>query len=368
MGARAQQVTAEEAELREGFAAFIAASSRLEESYAQLRARAAAVDLELAATNRRLEQALAEREAIFGALPLGLVAERAGLVTFCNQEGRRLCELAGASGVELTRASDGELALGPATVRVRAIDLPDGRLLLLEDRSRVVELETEVRRLDRLAGLSELALGVAHEIKNPLNGAMGFAALLERNPEPEACRRYAGRIVEGLRQVDGIVKALLGFARPGGRRGPDLPVAVIAAEAARSAGLSQARLQVHGDPSLRGQGDALVRVLAVLFRNSLEAGGEQVNVRVHGAQADGFLDLTVEDDGPGVPRELGQRVFEPFVSGKERGTGLGLPLAARVLAFLDGGLSLLNPGEPGARFRVRLPAAPARVRAAGAVA
>jgi signal transduction histidine kinase len=360
-------VTAAEAELREGFAAFIAASARLEESYAQLRLRAAAVDLELAATNRRLEQALAEREAIFGALPLGIVAERQGAITFCNQEGRRLCDLAAAASVDLVHTRGGELALGSATVRTRAIDLPDGRLLLLEDRSRMVALETEVRRLDRLAGLSELALGVAHEIKNPLNGVMGFAAMLERNPEPDACRRYAGRIVEGLRQVDGIVKALLGFARPGGRRGPALPVSVLAAEAARSAGLDARHLELSGDASLRGQGDALVRVLAVLFRNSLEAGGQRV--RVHCAAVSACLELIVEDDGPGVPRELGQRVFEPFVSGKERGTGLGLPLAARVLAFLDGGLTLLNPGEPGARFRVRVPlAGEGAAQAGGAVA
>lgn len=350
-------MNAAEAELCSGFAAFIAASRRLEESYAELRQRAAAVDLELAATNRRLELALQEREAIFGALPLGLLAERGGAITFCNQEGRRLCELAQGCGVDLLQAADGEVTLAGACVQVRVVDLPDGRLLLLEDRSRVVALETEVRRLDRLAGLSELALGVAHEIKNPLNGAMGFAALLERNPDAESCRRHATRIVEGLRQVDGIVKALLGFARPGGRRGPDLPVSVLAAEAAKAAGLSAGRLQLHGDPSLRGQGDALVRVLAVLFRNSLEAGGADVSVQVDCALSDGCLELTVQDDGPGVPQELGQRVFEPFVSGKERGTGLGLPLAARVLSFLDGGLDLLNPGERGARFRVRVPAA-----------
>jgi signal transduction histidine kinase len=56
-----------------------------------------------------------------------------------------------------------------------------------------------------------------------------------------------------------------------------------------------------------------------------------------------------------VPRELAARVFEPFVSSKQRGTGLGLPLAVRVLSFLGGDLTLQNPGERGARFRVRLP-------------
>jgi two-component system, NtrC family, sensor histidine kinase HydH len=69
----------------------------------------------------------------------------------------------------------------------------------------------------------------------------------------------------------------------------------------------------------------------------------------------GRVEILVRDDGPGVPANVGARVFEPFVSTKERGTGLGLPLCVRVLAFLGGDLELLNPGEPGACFRVRLP-------------
>jgi signal transduction histidine kinase len=362
-------VTLGEAELREGFAAFIAASRRLEQSYAALQARAQAVDLELAETNRRLEEALREREAIFRALPLGLVALRSdGAVTFRNREGERLDGLARTCGVDLLSDGESERVLGDAVVRVRRVDLPDGRLLLLEDRSRMAELEREVHRLDKLAGLSELALGVAHEIKNPLNGVMGFAALLERSPDPDTCRRHAGRIVQGLRQVDGIVQALLGFARPEGRRGPALPVGLLASEAARAVDLPATQLEVSGDAALRGQGDVLLRVLSVLFRNSLEAGGPGVTVRVQASASGGRLRLVIADDGPGVPAGLGDRVFAPFVSTKERGTGLGLPLAARLLSFLGGDLALLNPGEPGARFQVRLPLHHGAARTAAAEA
>ena len=63
----------------------------------------------------------------------------------------------------------------------------------------------------------------------------------------------------------------------------------------------------------------------------------------------------MQDDGPGVAAEVAQNVFEPFVSTKQRGTGLGLALSTRVLSFLGGGLELLNPGQPGACFRVRMP-------------
>jgi signal transduction histidine kinase len=358
------EVTLADGDLRAGFAAFIAASRRLEESYVALQARAAAVDVQLQETNRRLQRALQEREAIFAALPLGLVAVRDdGAVTFCNGEGERLCAEARATGRDLVTAAAGEVEIGDGAVRIRRADLPDGELVLLEDRSRIHELERQVHRLDKLAGLSELALGVAHEIKNPLNGVMGFAALLQRQSDPEACRRYAQKIVQGLEQVDDIVKSMLAFAQRERSGGSAVPIGAVVADAAASAGLPQGRLVLSGDGALRADGQALLRVLANLFRNAREAGGADVAVRVHAAATGGRLEVDVTDDGPGVPAELGDKVFEPFVSSKERGSGLGLALSARVLAYLGGDLTLLNPGERGARFRVRLPLA-----AAGATA
>lgn len=358
MAAETAAVTLSEAELRASFDAFVQASARLERGYRELKARAAAVDLQLRDTNARLQAALTEREAIVAALPIGLLAVREDGITCYNAEAERLQALAQQHGVDLA-AADGDRELGGASVRVRRVDLPDGRLLLVEDRTQLSHLEREVHRLDRLAGLSELALGVAHEIKNPLNGVMGFAGLLQRQSGDAAVQRFAGRIVQGLRQVDEIVKGMLSFARPQrqGRRGAS--VAAIVAEAAAAAGLPAARIELTGEPALRGDGEALVRVLANLFRNSREAGGEQVQVRVHAKADGGQLLLEVADDGPGVSGELGQRVLEPFVSSKERGSGLGLALAARVLSFLGGELRLLNPGQPGARFAVRAPLLPA---------
>ena len=359
MAAADAEVNLTAGELRHGFDAFIAASKRLEQGYAELKARAAAVDLELQETNRRLQVALAERDAVLAALPMGVVARRRdGSITFANQEGARLEQLASSHGVSLASAPVGEHAVGEGAVRIAKAALPDGELLLLEDRSRWHELEREVRRLDRLAGFSELALGIAHEIKNPLNGAMGFAALLERAPESASAGRYARSVREGLQRVDEIVRSLLAFSRPDQRRVQAARVATIVEEAATAAGLPQGRVVIENGQDLRAEADALLRVLAVLFRNAREAAGESVRVRIQTQVVGNWLELIVEDDGPGVAAELGDRVFEPFVSSKPRGTGLGLPLAARVLGFLGGEVNLLNPGQAGAKFRIRMPMLP----------
>lgn len=347
-------MTVEQERLQQGFEQFIAAARELERSYVELKQRTAAVDLELQATNRALQATLREREAIFAALPIGLVAVRSSGVSCCNREGERILEAACDAGVDLAHRLPGECAFGDMLVRLRRVELPDGELVLLEDRSRVQALEREVHRLDRLAGLSELALGIAHEIKNPLNGVMGFAALLERGNDAETMRRHAGKVVQGVRQVDEIVRSLLGFSRPDRGRARLAGVATVVAEAAAAAGVPAGRLQLRGDGDVAVDADALVRVLGNLFRNAVEASPD-ATLQVDVAVGNGRLELVVQDDGPGIAADLGGRAFEPFVSTKERGTGLGLPLSVRVLSFLGGDLELLNPGQPGARFRVRLP-------------
>ncbi|MCR9244988.1 MAG: ATP-binding protein [bacterium] len=340
-------MTVGEIELQQGFEQFVAAATELERGYRELKARVAAFD--------------EERESIFAALPIGLIAVRGETRTICNREGERLCALASEHGIELSHQRDGEVPIGggpvgKGLVRVRRVALPEGELVMLEDRSHVQELEREVGRLDRLAGLSELALGIAHEIKNPLNGVLGFADLIERTDDPETTKRYAGKVVAGVRQVDAIVKSLLGFARPERDRARLSTVRAIAAEAIAAAGIAAAAVTIEGDLDTRADAEALVRVLANLLRNSAESRAD-VSVAITVTQRAGWLEITVADDGPGVSAELGERALEPLVSTKASGTGLGLSLSTRVLAFLGGDLRLLNPGVPGARFLVRVPLA-----------
>jgi signal transduction histidine kinase len=348
-------VSSDDRLLHEGFAHFVAAARDLERAYGELKARFDAVDTELRATNLALQQALLEREAMFAAMPIGLVVAKAcGTVAPCNAEATRLLAAAATAGFDLARHADGEAMFAGMAIRVRRVPLADGQMVLLEDRSQVQALEREVHRLDRLAGLSELALGIAHEIKNPLNGVQGFAALLERADEPARMRRFAGKVVAGVRQIDDIVKALLGFARPERQRGRAASVADVVADAAAASGLPAVRVRVTGAADVRVDAEALARVLTNLFRNAMEA-APAVRLDVSVVVRCDRAEILVRDDGPGVAKELGARLFEPFVSSKERGTGLGLALCVRVLAFLGGDLELLNPGEPGACFRVRMP-------------
>lgn len=347
-------------ELPRALAVFAAAAERLETSYAELQARAAAIDLELRGTNAALAAALQERERLLAALPLGALALAPdGRVVWTNAAAERL--LCGTAPAAVLAWEEGERDVGGRRIQVRRAAMAGGGVLvLLEDRTDVVRLEREVGRLDRLAGLSELALGIAHEIKNPLNGVAGFAALLQRASDPAVMQRFAGKVVDGVTQVDRIVRELLAFARPGAASSRPMALRTVLDEAAAAAGLPRGRVRLRGTGSVQVEGAALVRVLTNLLRNAAEAASESVHVDIEARWLDGrMLELVVADDGPGVPAELAPRLFQPFVSSKTRGHGLGLALSARVLTFLGGSLALLNPGQPGARFRVVLPAAAA---------
>lgn len=360
---------ASEDELRAGFREFIAAAARMEESHARLAARAERIDRELAASNARLESALAERESLLSALPVGvLVVDPDGVRRPANATAERLVGTIDDDDAERLLGEHGmrEVLCADRPLRVQESGLPDGsRLLVVEDRSQVNELEREVRRLDRLAGLSELALGIAHEIKNPLHGVMGFADLMTNAGDDTAkVQRYAGRIREGLVRVDAIVRALLAFAKPGSSEAEPLPFRDAVVQARSQAGLpaesEHFTLATTDDPSadtLVSSGP-VVRVLANLFRNAAEAAAPErvsLTVSVRRTADERALEVVVTDDGPGVPEDLAPRIFEPFVSSKTTGHGLGLPLASRVLAYIGGSLRLANPGESGARFEMSIP-------------
>jgi len=235
--------------------------------------------------------------------------------------------------------------------------------------------ESYARLLDRvekretLAILGERAATLAHEVRNPLHAIEGFAGLLLRAlPEGatgDRTRGYAQSLVRGARELSAIVTGLLDLAKPDRTRREVRDVAAIARRAVELAtsGLDaeQARalrVSVEAGPRHDAPVDEALLLAAIrnLVSNAIEAmpGGGSVRVRV--AAERGELVVRVSDDGPGVPRELRERIFAPFETTKARGTGLGLAVVARVAAS-HGGRVALEPSKRGAVFAIRIPLA-----------
>ncbi len=251
---------------------------------------------------------------------------------------------------------------------------PRGVVLVLRDLSRVRDLEEQVRRADRLAGLGVLAAGVAHEVRNPLVGIRAAAQLLEKEQSfPSGLREFTAMIIRQVDRLNRIVDDLLAFAGARQLRCEPCNVNQILEEALRleETMLQTGRIAVvrRYDPEVpvvAGDPDRLLQVFLNLVRNGAEAmaetGGE-LTVRTRfervspqvGGQAAAVLE--VADRGPGIASEAERQIFNPFFTTKASGTGLGLPISVRIVEEHGGTIEVQSRSEGGTMFRVLLPLA-----------
>lgn len=213
------------------------------------------------------------------------------------------------------------------------------------------EMRDALLRRDR--ELQMMLGGIAHEVRNPLGGMELFAGLLREDlaEQPEQLALLA-RIEGELGNLKRVVEEFLAYARRAPVEKDAVSLAEILFEVAMLAGIDAAC--DPQDAVVAADRDQLRRLLLNLLRNARQAGATRVDVRVEGDA------VVIRDDGPGIPAETADRIFDAFFTTREKGTGLGLALCRRIALAHGGALALENPGEAGARFRLVLPARPAR--------
>jgi PAS domain S-box-containing protein len=234
------------------------------------------------------------------------------------------------------------------------------------------ELARQRERLhqsEKMTALGSLLAGVAHELNNPLAVVVAQTTMLEAMAKDDATRERAARIHAAAARCGRIVKTFLAMVR---QQAPvRVPVAVntalegaleLAGYGLRSAGIAVERdlhaalPRIHADPDQLGQ---VAVNLVVNAQAVLADRGEPRRLRLHSwPEGDGGVGFAVEDNGPGVPDDLRERIFEPYVTTKPlgAGTGLGLAVCRNILAAHGGMIALEEGTLGGARFVVRLPA------------
>ncbi len=226
----------------------------------------------------------------------------------------------------------------------------------------------ELRRAERLAAVGRISAQITHEIRNPLN-AIGLNAelLAEELGETAEPPREAIELVQAIsREVDrlnGVAEEYLRFARPPRPQvarhdvdeilsglldflGPEM----------EAAGVSVRRDLPGGLPAVRGDEGALRAVFLNLLRNAREAMPRGGTIGVRTREAEGTVEVEVADTGGGIPPGDLTRIFEPFYSTKERGTGLGLAFTQQVVREHGGSIRCESGVGKGTTFTVRLPA------------
>lgn len=259
---------------------------------------------------------------------------------------------------------------GALTFETRALlELLAGQVAIAIEDSRLVEenvrLERRIAQSERLAALGRMAATVAHEVKNPLSAIKSIAQVMR---EDEYLRREYARdlelIVGETDRLSSSVTQMLSFARTPPPAGSPLPaddllqtVAQLSQRDAAARGVS-IKLEVESaSVELDGARAAALRDAASnLILNALQASRPGGRVRVEARVESEKLSVCVTDEGPGVPTEQRERIWEPFFTTKQRGTGLGLAIVRKRIEEAGGEVRLApqRPGE-GARFELTIP-------------
>ncbi len=255
---------------------------------------------------------------------------------------------------------------------------PEGAAVFFKDLTLVEQQEERERLRDRLAALGEMAAAIAHEVKNPLAGIEVMAGLLRRriSDVPDA-QALLNDIIGEAKKANSIVIEVLDFVRPIRLQVERTSIAQVLHDAVtmgeRKVDRGDVNITMNVEeqlPLIQADHQQLCQLFSNLVINALEALGGKGTIEITAAQGveyqepfampgrrDPAATLVVDlvDDGPGVPPEIAERVFNPFFTTKPQGSGLGLAIVRKIVDAHDGHIDLATATGQGTRFRVTLP-------------
>jgi len=359
-----------------------------------------------AQASERADSAVKFSERIVASVPSGLIAfDSSGRSMVINAPGRALLEFDGkalgqpvesllrnipqlAQMVEeclrtgkLYRREIIQIVASNGTTRrlggtIAPIDLsPDrgarGALCLLTDITEVTELREQVALKRNLESLGEMSAGLAHEFKNAIATLHGYVQLLQTLELDERGQTAASSLLNEVRNLSEMVNAFLNFARPQPLQMEDVSLADLIQECVVELKTVYDERRVElivmeetaSLPEVRADERMLRQAILNLLRNAAEAVPEEKTERKVKLRGVRELDreghdwslIEIEDSGEGIPRSDLQRIFIPFFTTKEKGHGIGLALAHRVITEHGGTLNASNNPRSGATFTMRLP-------------
>ncbi len=234
-----------------------------------------------------------------------------------------------------------------------------------EERRQNEKLQSDMAESRRLAALGQMAAGIAHEIRTPLGSIQGAAEILERDIPPDHPRRRFWIILQHeANRVNSVVKDFLDLGRPLNVQPHQLSLSPTVNECVGALqGLAGERgVSIIVGPGISGELFAdpqrFYQALTNLLRNAIQASSPEAMIRVGAQAGGGGIVITVDDEGPGLPDGEAERIFEPFYSRRQDGTGLGLALVRQILQAHGGWVKAEDLPGAGARFTMYFPNKP----------
>ena len=225
---------------------------------------------------------------------------------------------------------------------------------------RNMRLEEQLAEQERMAVLGRMSAVLAHEIRNPLASIKGFAQIYSEEGGDTELESDMKIIVDETERLEHLTTNLLIYAKPVQVVKNEFELSDYCRDLERylktdSEGVS---MEINCQAGVVMQDrDKLTHVIRNLVQNAVhattEAGGEKVVLEI--GRADGIVEIAVKDNGPGVPDDVRDKLFEPFFTTRTRGTGLGLAIVKRIVTLMEGEIEILDNPEGGAIFHVSIP-------------
>jgi PAS domain S-box-containing protein len=371
--------------LARAFDSFTATTRKMEEAYARLQERFDELDRELAGKNAALTLTTDYLSNLLESMSDGVIAiDTDGHITRFNRaasailgyragdvRGRSFSDIFGRNFTAPRAAGDMKLrAESGRQVPLNERDSPItdenneriGSVKTFQDLSEIIALREQLRQVDRLAAIGEMAATVAHEIRNPLGGIRGFAAFLAQDiPESDAKRRLVDKIMEGAQSLEKVVNELLEYTRPVELKlGP-----------AGCAGILRAAIAFmnHDNPgiTIRDESDPAARILCdadrlrQVFLNVLLNAAQSITgkgeITITTSTSENTVTVAIRDTGCGMTPEQQAQIFSPFFTTREKGTGLGMAVSAKIVEGHGGAIHVESEEGQGTTIRIRLPRA-----------
>jgi PAS domain S-box-containing protein len=241
-----------------------------------------------------------------------------------------------------------------------------GALLTMRDAESVRRIEDEIELSRRLAAIGRLTSGVAHEVRNPINAIMVHLEVLRekiRQIDPES-KRHMDVIGSEIQRLDRVVQTLVDFTKPVELRLGDIDLRRVVEDVSLLAAPEAAR---HGVTvkcdlppealSIKVDADLVKQAVLNIALNGIQAmpGGGALNLTAQ--RDDGAVEIAIRDQGPGIPAEIRDKVFNLYFTTKKSGSGIGLAMSYRVMQLHNGSLEFESQPGQGTTFHLRFPAA-----------
>ncbi len=235
-----------------------------------------------------------------------------------------------------------------------------GKVKVFQDLSEILELKAHIQHKERLALIGEMSATIAHEIRNPLGGIRGFASFLEQDlPENDPRQRFVKKIMQGIQTLEHTINDLLEYARPIELKQEIKPLCELIRASLEFISYDKRNISilVECPPEIKMNFDfiRMKQVISNVIVNSIQSISHQGEIKIKGELENKFVRIEIRDNGCGIKPEILPKIFSPFFSTKERGTGLGLALCAKIVEAHGGQIKAESTVGKGTIITIWLP-------------